>query len=149
MDDREIQLLSQLRAHGVTPQLVDNLPHGWRGAYSKQRGEVYIRSGMATTQRVSALAHELIHVRRGHDGHQDKRTEEYVQRKAALEIVPAAAYMTAELLFEGNVVNIARELDVTPAIIRAYQIERSNCLTCGGVARRVPRHAALWNADRS
>ena len=121
MDTREQSLLNQLAEHGVTTQITRNLPTPWRAAYSKTRSEVYIREGLSLAQRISALAHELIHVRRGDDGHKDKATEECVQRRAALLIISPLEYQLAEKLCDGNVIAIARELDVTPDIIRAYR----------------------------
>lgn len=121
MDAREQSLLNQISDHGVTTQITCRLPAPWRAAYSKTRGEVYLREGLTLAQRISALAHELIHIRRGDGGHKDKATEECVQRRAALLLVSPLEYQLAEMLYDGNTLAIARELDVTPDIIRAYR----------------------------
>ena len=70
MTPREAMLLAAAHAYGVTVHMGD-LPGTLRGKYEASRARIVLRRGMTEGQRVSALAHELVHARRGDDGHQD------------------------------------------------------------------------------
>ena len=111
-------------AFGVTVHLAD-LPGNTRGQYIAEESKIYLRRGMAGAQRVSALAHEVVHARRGDVGPQDSCVEDHVDEEAAALIITERAYALAETLVGPNPRLLAAELDVSPGLIEAWQRRRN------------------------
>ncbi|MGV9181845.1 hypothetical protein [Arcanobacterium canis] len=117
----EEELIAEAESLGVTVDFHAQLPHGMRGAYLHRERRIMLAGGASCVQRLCTLAHELEHARRGHVGPQDRRTEALVNMAAARRLIDAGEYASAERVFDGNVVGIARELGVTPVLVAAYQ----------------------------
>ena len=116
----EEQLLTELGNMGIEVES-HPLSGTCRGLFLPKKRLVVLREGMSYPQRRSTLAHELIHARRDDDGHQEPRIERKVYREAAQLLISPSEYMLAETLHGPIVGMLAKELDVTPRIIQAYQ----------------------------
>ena len=128
MTPREAMLLAAAHAYGVTVHMGD-LPGTLRGKYEASRARIVLRRGMTEGQRVSALAHELVHARRGDDGHQTRAVEAHVDEEAAGLLLGADEYARAERLVGGDPRALAVELEVTPGLVESWQRR---------AARRIP-----------
>lgn len=69
-------------------------------------------------ERRCTLAHEMIHLERGHDGPCSPATEAGVDREVARRLIPLAALQDA-LAWSDNLHEVADELWVTPGIVEA------------------------------
>lgn len=123
-DNREDFLLSMAHAYGATVHVAD-LPGTTRGQYIADESRIYLRRGMTRAQRVSTLAHEVIHARRGDNGPQNSCVEDHVDEEAAGLIITEPAYAYAENLVGPNPRLLASELDVTPGLVEAWQRRRN------------------------
>ncbi len=120
-DPREVALLALAHTYGATVHRVELTGHE-RGRYEADQQRIFIRRGMSVAQEVSALAHEVVHARRGDHGPQHPEVEAFVQEEAARLILTDVAYRaTADAYGPNNIDTIARILNVTPSIIRAWQ----------------------------
>lgn len=120
MDAREDALLALAHAYGATVHLAD-LPGTEMGRYEADMHRILIRSGMSVAQRVSTLAHEVVHARRGDDGAQSECSETYVDEEAAGLVLTEGEYARAEDAVGTDPTRLARALDVTPWLIEAWQ----------------------------
>lgn len=120
IDKREVSLLALAHTYGATVHLA-RLPGSVRGWYDAAMSRILLRDGMTTAQRVSTLAHEVVHARRGDVGPQDDRTEALIDEEAAGLVVLTADYAAAEQLVGPDPRALAVELDVTPTLVAAWQ----------------------------
>ena len=120
MGPREAMLLSAAHAYGVTVHMAD-LPGTLRGMFEASSGRILLRAGMTEGQRVSTLAHELIHARRGDDGHQSGACEARIDEEAAGLLLTAEEYAQAERIVGPDSRALAVELDVTPSLVDAWK----------------------------
>lgn len=115
----EQQLLAELETMGITVE-THKLTGTLRGYYNHRERLIVIRQGLSYPQRRTALAHELVHARRGDDGHQGPQVERRVNQATARLLISPIEYALAERIHGPNVAAIARELDVTQALVQAY-----------------------------
>ncbi|MDO4243766.1 MAG: hypothetical protein Q4C85_08445 [Actinomyces sp.] len=120
VDRRESALLAVAHSYGVTVHRADLLP-GERGRFEASQSRILISRGLTVGQEVATLAHEVVHARRGDDGHQEAAVERFVDEEAARLIITAAAYRDAEQVEGPDLWGIARHLDVTPGLVLAWQ----------------------------
>lgn len=74
---------------------------------------IWLDTRLTDTERRCTLTHELVHLSRGHNGHQPPSVEEAVRAETARLLIPLpvlAGLVQAQL----DVYDLAYELDVTP-----------------------------------
>lgn len=98
------------------------LPAGLEGVYDAERDEIVLSDRLSPIQRRCVLAHEISHARH-HDvgGHGDAVTERRADIDAARILIDMGEYVTAEIVYGGDVCAMARELTVMPRTVRAYR----------------------------
>lgn len=96
-----------------------HLPAGVLGFYDKAAGIVYFEISLGRDERRCVISHELGHVFHGHDC-TTKRAEEQADAFAARLLIEPARYAAAEAV-STDIDYLADELDVTRAIVRAFQ----------------------------
>ena len=121
MDYRLRKLINQAGALGLCIDTTTDLPQNMRGLYVPEHRTIWLRDRLSDTQKLCTLQHELIHVERGDNGAQASRIEAKIDEEAARRLISHTEYMLAEQMYGENRYVLARELDVTPAIIEAYQ----------------------------
>lgn len=98
------------------------LHDGLQGVYIRRENLILLDSRLCQLQRRCVLAHEISHARHRDDG---CRTDRWAERRADLEaaamLIDPMAYAYAETVYEGNLMGIARELDVLPWVVSAYR----------------------------
>lgn len=124
IDTREATLLNIAHMYGTTVHLAD-LPGTQRGRYEAQERRIVLRRTLTTAQRVSALAHEVVHARRGDDGPQTASVEAHVEEEAATLIITEHDYARAETMVGRDPWMLAAELDLTPGLVAAWQSRRA------------------------
>lgn len=98
------------------------LRDGLQGLYLRQPNLILLDSRLCGVQLRCVLAHEISHAR-----HMDAgcRVDKWVERRANIEasamLIRPMEYAMAEAIYEGNVMGIARELNVVPWVIAAYR----------------------------
>lgn len=114
------EIEEELTKRGI--RVADGAPTlGDWASYSKDLHAVLISPLLTGSQRRAALMHELIHVRRGDDGHQDERTERAINREVAATLITPQDYARAEALHGPSTQAIAVELDVPFWVVGAYR----------------------------
>lgn len=98
-----------------------DMPAGVWGAYDKKSSVVYYDKALTQSQRRVTLLHELIHVRRGDDGHQPDRVERLIDRQVVRMVLSQSDYIRAERLHDCDVAAMAQELDLPVWVIEGYQ----------------------------
>lgn len=114
-------LFNEARSYAANIVYTHNLPEGRRGVWHAPTRTIYLRYGMTQAQQAATLQHELIHAELGHEGTQSPETEQRVNELTALRLISPPEYAIAETAYGANAFTLARELDVTPTIIEAYQ----------------------------
>ena len=95
---------------------------GLQGAYLPQQGVILLDHRLSGVQRRCVLAHEISHARHMDAGCRvDKWVERRADQEAALMLIDPMEYAYAEAVYEGNVMGMARELNVLPWVITAYR----------------------------
>lgn len=89
-----------------------DLPPHWRGC-TDGHSTILIRTGLSQTERRCTLAHELIHIRHHHDGHQPAAVERQVRAETARWLIPDLHLIRDALLMPDP----ADQLWVTPAVL--------------------------------
>lgn len=89
-----------------------DLPAHWRGC-TDGHSTIWIRTGLSQTERRCVLAHELVHIRHQHDGHQSTSVERQVRAETARWLIPDLRLLRDALLMTDP----PAELWVTPAVI--------------------------------
>ncbi|MCR2051783.1 hypothetical protein NSA19_02725 [Actinomyces bowdenii] len=122
LDPREKMLLDLAHFYGIQVFFTDlSTPGSECDAHIRRRRSILLRGGQTTAQRVSALAHAIIHARRGDDGRQAPDVEERVEEEAAALIITASAYAAAERVVGRDPRALAQALEVTPSLVVAWQ----------------------------
>lgn len=99
-----------------------SLPRGYEGFYAPGVDLIVLDSRLTPVQRRCVLAHEISHARHRDAGcHVDKWVERRADQEAALMLIDPMEYAYAETIYEGNVMGMARELNVLPWVIAAYR----------------------------
>ena len=98
------------------------LPGGYEGFYAPGLDLIVLDSRLTDVQRRCVLAHEISHARHLDEGcRMDRWSERRADREAAVMLVNPVEYAYAETAYEGNIVGMARELNVLPWVIEAYR----------------------------
>lgn len=100
------------------------LPGKMDGLYCQSTNTILIDRRVTYTRKRCILVHELIHWKHGDDttnGCHGSRLERRCRKETALLLIDPVEYATAERLYDGNIYQIANELNVTLDIINDYQ----------------------------
>ena len=98
------------------------LRDGIQGVYVREKNLILLDTRLCGLQRRCVLAHEISHARHADGaGHEDKWVERRANQEAALMLIDPLEYAYAETIYEGNVMGMARELNVVPWVITAYR----------------------------
>lgn len=109
---RALRALADVRLHWR-----DDMPAGLRGATDGSR--IWMRDDMTQVERRCVLAHELEHVRRGHDSCQPETVETSVRAAAARYLLPDPHVVADALVWaRGDLEAAADELWVTGRVLR-------------------------------
>ena len=93
-----------------------------QGLYLREPNLILLDHGLTSEQRRCVLAHEISHARHLDEGCRvDKWAERRADQEAALMLIDPMEYAYAEAVYEGNVMGMARELNVLPWVITAYR----------------------------
>ena len=113
--------------HRVARQLGVTLTRhngGVKGYYNHTTHTISTRRGMSIQQYRSTLAHELGHAHYGDHptghGHYDQKQEARADRYAARLLIDPATFDTAYRWCQGNLQELADELEVTQHLLRVY-----------------------------
>ncbi|MEX3600533.1 ImmA/IrrE family metallo-endopeptidase [Kocuria carniphila] len=74
---------------------------------------IWLDTRLTTTERRCTLTHELVHLSRGHEGHQPPTVEESVRAETARLLLPWA-HIADHAHAQVSVYDLAHELGVTP-----------------------------------
>lgn len=94
---------------------------------------IWLDSRLTETERLCVLTHELVHLSRGHDGHQPPSVEESVRAEAARLLIPWDT-LAAHAQSQASVYDLAHELGVTPRTLAdriRYASAEERCLLHG------------------
>ena len=100
------------------------LPHGLSGLYRDADQRILLELNMTYTQKRCALAHELMHWRRGDQTCstcESCRQERRARRDTALALIDPVDYATAENVCDGDPSAIAEELEVTKQVLEDFR----------------------------
>ncbi len=114
----EEQLITELENNKIH---VAYLTFPMTGAYFHAKKLIIINIKQAPSCQLSALAHEAIHAKHGHDGHQSDDIELRVEEEAAQILISPTEYALAEQLCGRHTAPIAEELGVSIKILEAYR----------------------------
>ena len=93
-----------------------------QGLYLRESNLILLDCDLTSEQRRCVLAHEISHARHLDEGcRMDRWSERRADREAAVMLVNPMEYACAEAVYEGNVMGMARELNVLPWVIAAYR----------------------------
>ena len=88
----------------------------------RQPNLILLDSRLCGVQLRCVLAHEISHARHMDSGCRvDKWVERRADQEAAKMLIDSLEYAYAEAVYEGNVMGMARELNVLPWVIEAYR----------------------------
>ncbi|WP_460998674.1 ImmA/IrrE family metallo-endopeptidase [Trueperella pyogenes] len=104
------------------------LPFPLAGAYVHSLKLIIVDSSQPPAEQQFTLAHEYVHARYGHDGHQSPHVEQRVDREAARLLISPAEYVLAERLVGCHPAALAEELHVPAECVKAYQAGLENQL---------------------
>lgn len=94
---------------------------GALGLWDNKSKTIWIDSRLTDAAAAPVLAHELLHVQRGDDGHQSEEIEQAIDAHVAFLMVDPQAYAEAEALFETDTWAISEELNLPQWVIEAYE----------------------------
>lgn len=90
------------------------------GYYDHATHNILLDSTLNDRQKRCTLAHELIHAKYEHTGH-DLKNERKTRKETALWLINIFDYIQAERIYEGNNILIGLELNVTQQVLGDYQ----------------------------
>lgn len=129
-DNRRYHPWRELRG---LPHLVVEFEHLTPAVWGYTRGErITLAATLLQTERRCTLAHELEHIRRGHDGCQDERVEADVHQVVARRLIPLEDLLDA-LRWARSLHELADELwvdedTVTARLTHLHPSERAKVL---------------------
>ncbi|MBS6101793.1 MAG: hypothetical protein KH751_04160 [Actinomyces sp.] len=94
---------------------------GALGLWDAKTRHIWIDSRLTDSAATPVLAHELLHVQRGDNGHQKPDVEQAIDAHVAFLMVDPKAYAQAESLYETDTSAIAEELNLPEWVISAYE----------------------------
>ncbi|MCH4857039.1 ImmA/IrrE family metallo-endopeptidase [Bifidobacterium pseudolongum] len=93
-----------------------------QGLYLRESNLILLDRDLTSEQRRCVLAHEISHARHLDEGcRMDRWSERRADHEAAMMLIDPLEYAYAEAVYEGNVMGMARELNVLPWVIGAYR----------------------------
>ena len=93
-----------------------------QGLYLRESNLILLDCDLTSEQRCCVLAHEISHARHLDEGcRMDRWSERRADQEAAKMLIDPLEYAYAEAVYEGNVMGMARELNVLPWVIEAYR----------------------------
>ncbi len=101
-----------------------NLPKGTNGLYRDTDQRILLELNMTYRQKRCALAHELMHWRRGDQTcstRESCRQERRARRDTAIALIDPVDYATAENVCDGDPSAIAEELEVTKQVLEDFR----------------------------
>lgn len=101
--------------HHVRLIITDDLPDYLLGASDGER--IWMRSNLSQVQRRCVLAHELEHIRRGHDSCQPSRVEAAVAHAAARFLLPDPRVVADAMVWAHDMGEAADVLWVTERVL--------------------------------
>lgn len=108
---------------------------GLAGGFDAERRIVWIDPSLSERELACTLAHEYVHVQRGHIGRQSKDVECRVDEGAARLLIDMDEYRQAERVYGSHPYILAEELGVLPRYVTAFQRTltggSSSRLSCG------------------
>ena len=115
-------LVDVLERHGLRISW-ENMQPGFSGAVDVMSGTIFLDRHLDCRPRyaLSVLAHELGHYTLGHTCAQSIHGERLADEWAAQLLISPSEYRMAELVHGTNTYDLARELEVTDRLVRAYQ----------------------------
>lgn len=108
-------------AEGVSVMYGPIKREGYAGFYSPALHAIFIDSHLTGGNAVAVLAHELVHVQRGHAGCQSSDVEKRVDEDAAGMVITREEYARIEQIYGPDARAIATELDAPRWLVEAYQ----------------------------
>lgn len=124
MIDIESEALRWARVRDDIP-----LAAGLQGGYDAGRNLIVVAGDLSPVQRRCVLAHEISHARHRDVGCKcSTATEKRADMEAARMLIDPVEYMTAERIYD-NEIQIAKELNVMPWVVRAYRMWLHETLT--------------------
>lgn len=105
-----------LAAHPAIRLHIGPLPAGYRGL--TDGATIWLSDRLTQRERRSTLAHELVHIRRGHRGHQPACVEDAVQAEAARWLLPDI-HVIADVLAAEPLPEAAQTLWVSDDLLTA------------------------------
>lgn len=94
------------------------------GLYYAPQRLIFIDPRLSCTQLRCTLTHELVHATYNDSSctpYTTSKNERRTRKETARSLFSDAEYKTAELLYDGNIYDMAAELDVTPQVVADYQ----------------------------
>lgn len=115
-------LIKEAARLGVTISLahLDEIDESLLGYYDHDSSEVVVEISLTQAQKKAVIAHELGHAFYSHECG-SKRNERQANRYAAELLVDPVLYAEAERIND-SCESIARELEVTPEIVKDYRL---------------------------
>ncbi len=90
------------------------------GYYDATTRTIIVDSTLNPTQYRCTLAHELIHAKYDHTGH-DPKNENKTRKETALWLINIIDYIQAEQIYDADKQHIARDLEITLQVLEDYQ----------------------------
>lgn len=98
------------------------LPDKLEGVYDAEHNEIILSDKLSPVQRRCVLAHEISHAKHHDIGCKtDAYTEQRADVEAAKMLISQVEYQTAENIYDGDEILMAKEMNVMPWIIQAYK----------------------------
>lgn len=93
-----------------------------QGLYLREPNLILLDRDLTSEQRRCVLAHEISHARHLDEGcRMDRWSERRADCEAAMMLINPMEYAYAETVYDGNIMGMARELNVLPWVITAFR----------------------------
>ena len=120
MSTPNIQDLQNIAEQGNITILETALNGNHMGYYDATTRTIIVDSTLNPTQYRCTLAHELIHAKYDHTGH-DPKNENKTRKETALWLINIIDYVQAEQIYDADNQHIARDLEITLQVLEDYQ----------------------------
>ncbi|WP_454893769.1 ImmA/IrrE family metallo-endopeptidase [Alloscardovia omnicolens] len=120
MSTPNIQDLQNIAEQGNITILETALNGNHMGYYDATTRTIIVDSTLNPTQYRCTLAHELIHAKYDHTGH-DPKNENKTRKETALWLINIIDYVQAEQIYDADKQHIARDLEITLQVLEDYQ----------------------------
>lgn len=120
MSTPNIQDLQNIAEQGHITIIETALDGNYMGYYDNATRTIIVDNTLNPTQYRCTLAHELIHAKYKHTGH-DPKNENKTRKETALWLINIIDYIQAEHIYDSNNTLIGTELEVTQQVLADYQ----------------------------